>query len=90
MKDETRAGASEVAALLRQIDLEYEAARHGLTGLAEGAARHAWIAARMERMAVVFEHLQATVGTEQATALVLEGLQDGGSSHEGKREANER
>jgi len=90
MKEETRAaGASEVAALLRQIDLEYEAARRGLTGLAEGIGRHAWITARMERMAVACERLQAAVGSEQATILVLECLQEPGGSQEGKSEADE-
>jgi hypothetical protein len=79
-----------VAALLRQIDLEYEAARQGLTGLAEGIGRHAWITARMERMAVACEHLQAAVGIEQATILVLACLPEPGGSQEGKREANER
>jgi hypothetical protein len=91
VKEETRAaGASSVAALLQQIDLEYEAARQGLTGLAQGAARHAWITAWIERMAVACERLVAAVGIEQATILVLECLQDQGSSQEGKTEANER
>ena len=37
---------SEIAQLLRRIDLEYQAAQWGLTGFAEGSSKHAFITAR--------------------------------------------
>ncbi len=52
---------SEVARLMHRIDLEREAAQQGLTGLAYGTARHAFITARMER------------GAERILQLVQEG-----------------
>ena len=52
---------SEVASLMRRIDLEREAAQQGLTGLAYGTARHDFITARMER------------GAERILQLVQEG-----------------
>ena len=66
------AGKSDVARLLRQIDLEYEAAQQGLTGLSFGTARHDFINARMEQVAVCHEQLTAQVGEEEATRLVFE------------------
>ena len=52
---------SEVASLMQRIDLEREAAQHGLTGLAYGTARHDFITARMER------------GAERLLLLIQEG-----------------
>src|SRR5437016_2687889 len=43
-------GTSEVARLRQLITAEYEAAARGLTGLAQGTARHAFIDARMNRV----------------------------------------
>ena len=40
---------SEIARLRQQIQLEYEAAQRGLSGLASGVARHDFIEARMEK-----------------------------------------
>lgn len=48
---------SEVAQLLRQIELEYEAAQRALTGLAFGTACHEFIAAKMECMQQCQEQL---------------------------------
>ena len=63
-------GGSEVARLLQQIDREYEAAQRGLSGLRSGAARHDFINARMEQVAVCHEQLSAHVGEEEATRLI--------------------
>lgn len=63
---------SEVARLLRQIDLEYEAAEHGLNGLA-GVARHEFITARMEQIGAYHSDLQRLVGKRQAMQLLLKG-----------------
>ncbi len=48
---------SEVAQLLDQISLEYEAAARGLMGLSVGSTRHAFITARLEHIGVYHEQL---------------------------------
>jgi hypothetical protein len=65
---------SEVARLLAQIGMEYEAAQRGLTGLASGTSNHQFITARMERISDLHTSLQVLVG-ETATALLAEHLQ---------------
>ncbi|HEU5383711.1 MAG TPA: hypothetical protein VFV38_50565 [Ktedonobacteraceae bacterium] len=70
MKETTN--QSEIAHLLDQIELEYLAARRGLTGLAE-TTRHAFITARMERMGKLHENLQEIIG-EDATRLLYERI----------------
>jgi len=63
---------SEVARLLQQITLEYEAATHGLTGLAQGTSQHAFITAKMENMSCLREELATHVGETTATRLMCE------------------
>jgi hypothetical protein len=63
---------SEVAQLLQQISLEYEAATLGLTGLSAGSAKHSFITARLEQIGVYHEQLVSLVGEVQATQLVIE------------------
>jgi len=63
---------SEVAQLLQQISLEYEAATRGLTGLSAGSTKHSFITARLERIGVYHEQLVSLVGEVQATQLVIE------------------
>ncbi len=65
-------GNSEVARLLRQIDLEFEAAKQAATGLAVGVASHRFIAARMTRVGVYQAQLSKQVGVEEALRLVGE------------------
>ena len=65
-------GNSEVARLLRQIDLEFEAAKQAATGLAVGVASHRFIAARMTRVGVYQAQLSTQVGAEEALRLVGE------------------
>ena len=65
-------GRSEVARLLQQIETEYEAAKQGLSGLSYGTARHDFINARMDQVAVCHEQLAAQVGEEEATRLIYE------------------
>jgi|GEM_PF-1193488 hypothetical protein len=69
---EAEEGKSDVARLLRQIDLEYEAAQQGITGLAVGTARHDFINARMEQVAVYQEQLATCVGETEATRLIYD------------------
>jgi hypothetical protein len=63
---------SEVAQLLQQISLEYEAATRGLTGLSAGSTKHSFITARLEQIGVYHEQLVSLVGEVQATQLVIE------------------
>ena len=65
---------SEVARLLNQMREEYEAARRGLSGLAQGTSRHCFITARMENMGKLHSQLDALVGDE-AIALVVHCLE---------------
>lgn len=62
---------SEVARLLAQIDTEYQAARNGLSGLAQ-VTRHDFINARVENMEIARQELENLVGLEKATELVVE------------------
>jgi hypothetical protein len=62
---------SEYKRLQQQIDLEREAAQRGLTGLSSGSARHAFITARMMRMAQYIQQLKAQGKHEEARALLL-------------------
>ncbi len=65
-------GNSEVARLLCQIDLEFEAAKQAVTGLAVGVASHRFIAARMTCVGVYQAQLSTQVGAEEALRLVGE------------------
>lgn len=67
---------SEVARIMRQITLEYEAAQRGLTGLAYGTAQHAFITAKMESMVTMQESLSEIVGSKEAIKLVVRALND--------------
>jgi len=53
---------SEVSRILAQIAQEYEAGNSGLSGLAQGTARHSFITARMESMARLQHELEKLVG----------------------------
>jgi len=63
---------SEVARLLQQISLEYEAATRGLTALSAGSAKHSFITARLEQIGAYHEQLASMVGEIQATQLIIE------------------
>lgn len=64
---------SEIARIKETIAREYMAAKWGLTGLAQGMAKHEFISARMEQIEVGRQALEAYVGNE-AIALVAETL----------------
>lgn len=68
-------GQSEVAQLLRQIDLEYGAARQALIGPALGNAQHDFITARMERLTSCHEKLCTYVGVQEASRLLIERME---------------
>ncbi len=63
---------SEVARLLKQIDLEFEAAQLGMSGLAEGTARHDFINARMDQVGVFETQLATHIGKNEANRLICE------------------
>ena len=67
---------SEVARLKRQIAAEYQAAQQGLTGLAHGTARHAFITARLENMEKCRQQLTTLVGEQACTKLLHEALEN--------------
>ena len=64
---------SEVARLLSQISVEYEAAQRGLTGLSYGISQHDFITARMENMGQIHSRLALLVG-DAAIAMIADQL----------------
>jgi hypothetical protein len=67
---------SEVAQLRERIQLEYEAAQQGLSGMAQGTARHAFITQRLENMALHHQVLQQLVGEYEAIKIFVEVLEE--------------
>jgi len=63
---------SEVARLLAQINSEYESARQGLSGLAQGIGQHRFITKRMEQIAELHTQLRNLVGDEAIALINLE------------------
>jgi len=66
---------SEVARLRQRITEEYEAAMHGLSGLAYGTAKHEFITRRMEQIGSCHETLKQLVGEQEATRMLTETLE---------------
>ncbi len=64
--------SSEVARLLAQINSEYEAARQGLSGLAQGISQHRFITKRMEQIAELHSQLRELVGDEAMLLITQE------------------
>ena len=65
---------SEVARLLSQISVEYEAAQRGLMGLSYGMSQHDFITARMENMGQIHNQLESLVGGDAAIAMIADQL----------------
>ncbi len=63
---------SAVARLLQLIGEQYESAKLGLSGLAEGTTKHEVITAKMERIAALHEELRSHVGDEAMPMLVAQ------------------
>jgi hypothetical protein len=59
---------SQVADLRNQIEAEITAMRSGLSGLAAGTSKHAFIEAKMKRIGIFEEQLSQQIGSEQATS----------------------
>ena len=64
---------SEVARILKQIRVEYEAAERALSGLSQGTSPHVFITARMENMGKLHEELR-TVAGDGTMALMIDTL----------------
>ena len=75
VKSEQRGG--EVTRLLENIHAEYESGVRGLSGLASGAATHAFITARMQRIGQLHRELEQLVGEEEAIELFAQRLESG-------------
>lgn len=61
---------SEVAQLYRQIEVQLEAMRRGLSGLAVGRARHAFIRAQMDHVGECQDALAKHVGEDVANQVI--------------------
>jgi len=70
---ESKGNQSEVARILEQISLEYEAAQRGMYGFAQGSAKHEFITARMENMGNLHSKLHDLVG-DSAIEMVADTL----------------
>ncbi len=86
--DET-GNKSEVARLMRQIALEYEAAQRRMYGFAAGAGKHEFITARMENMGRCHEKLVTLVGEQEATKVLAEALEQAGNEPKPEKEATQ-
>ena len=64
---------SEVARILEQISLEYEAAQRIMHDFAAGAGKHQFISARMENMGHLHSELREIVG-DSAIEMVAEKI----------------
>lgn len=64
---------SEVARLLRQIEMEYDAGRQALNGYAS-VSHHDFITRKMENMHTIYKQLAEHVGGQEAIRLVANHL----------------
>ena len=71
---ESSRNKSEVARILEQISLEYEAAQRIMYDFAAGAGKHQYIAARMENMGHLHNRLRKIVG-DSAIEMVAETIE---------------
>ncbi len=67
---------SEVARLLKEIELAYQAAENGLAGLAAGIAKHEFITAKMENLDQYRESLAQLVGADQAMEMLVQVIEN--------------
>jgi len=74
--NESNKSHSEVARLLAEIELSYQAAKRGLSGLADGTAKHEFITKRMERIEEGRVALVGIVGSERAMELIAQTLEN--------------
>ena len=63
---------SEIAQIRRQIAMEVESMRQGMSGIALGSARHDFIHARMQRISACQSSLASYVGDTSANHIVCQ------------------
>lgn len=88
-----RENKSEVARLMRQIQLEYEAAQRLTRDFAAGAGKHEFITARMENMGRCHKRLIRLMGEREATlayAQAMEQADDGNNTPTRKKQKKQR
>jgi hypothetical protein len=83
------ANKSEVARLMRQIELEYEAAQRGMYGFAAGTGKHEFINARVENIGRYHEKLKTLVGEQEATKALAQALEQAGNEAIPEKEATQ-
>ena len=71
---EMQAHKSEVAHILAEIQEEYDSARQGLSGLAQGTSQHLFITRKMENIGKLHQNLGTIVGNDEAMALICQQL----------------
>jgi hypothetical protein len=79
-----RENKSEVARLMRQIELEYEAAQRTMYGFAADAGKHEFITARMEKMGRCHERLTALMGERGATLALAQAMEQADDGHDAR------
>jgi hypothetical protein len=79
---EERGNKSEVARLMRQIELEYEAAQRWMYGFAAGVGKHEFITARMENIGRYHEQMKELVGEPEAVKALALALERAGNENE--------
>jgi hypothetical protein len=67
---------SEVARLLKEIELTYQAAKNALEGLAAGTAKHEFITAKMASLDQYRESLAQIVGADQAMEMLVQVIEN--------------
>jgi len=65
---------SEIARIKAQIEAEQKSAWRAMNSSAYGTAVHQFITARLERMAMLHEHLKDLVGAQEAAKALKEAL----------------
>jgi hypothetical protein len=75
-EQEDEMSESEVARLLKEIELTYQAAKNGLTGLTAGTARHDFITAKMGQLDQYRESLAHIVGADQAMEMLVQVIEN--------------
>jgi hypothetical protein len=69
-----RKNNSEVARLMEQVRAEHEAAQRGLSGIADGTAKHKFINAHMERIWELKGELGKQVSDAEALTMICHVL----------------
>jgi hypothetical protein len=62
---------SEVARLLTEIQQEYDSARLGLSGLAQGTSQHTFITRKMENIGNLHHNLGTLVGSDEVALTMI-------------------